>query len=439
MSNYLDWQSKISSDREIVPLFYVADYRISPVDKIPQDNEDSVKLCNYTDVYKNTYITSDIEFMEGSASDNEIERFLIKDGDVLITKDSESWNDIGIPAIVKGDFENITICGYHLALMRPKENLVIPKYLFYCFESKQHRLQLEIEATGVTRFGIPKNAIAKYKIPLPALSQQNKIVDYLDKEVSKIDCLIDKKIKLLAILEEKKKAVINHAVTKGLDPNIPLKKSGIEWLGPIPKNWELQRLKFLTKKVGSGVTPSGGSVVYTDEGVLFLRSQNIYNDGLRFDDQTYIPEEIHDDMKSSQLKKDDLLLNITGGSIGRCYYYDLDIEANVNQHVCILRVNEKVLYKYLYFSIISFIGQFQIDLLQYGGGREAVSFENIKNFWIPFPTIDDQKNIVVFLEKECSIFDSIIYKIKVAKNLLAEKRSAIISAAINGELNSILS
>lgn len=124
MSDYLDWQNKISSDFRVVPLLYVADYRISPVNKIIEDGEEPVKLCNYTDVYKNSYITSNITFIEGSASENEIGRFQIEDGDVLITKDSEAWNDIGIPAIVMGYFEHTTICGYHLALIRANKNLL---------------------------------------------------------------------------------------------------------------------------------------------------------------------------------------------------------------------------------------------------------------------------------------------------------------------------
>lgn len=435
MSNYLDWQNKISFDRKIVPLFYIADFSISPVDKILKEEEEKVSLCNYTDVYKNTYITSNIEFMDGSASENEISRFQIQDGDVLITKDSESWDDIGIPAIVVGNFENITLCGYHLALMRPKKKIVNPKFLYYCFESKIHRTQLEVEATGVTRFGIPKDAIGKYKIPLPSLQQQNKIVEYLDREIAKIDALIEKKNKLIKLLEEKKKAVIDQAITKGLDTTVGMKNSGLDWMGDVPLLWKIERIKFLSTKVGSGVTPSGGANIYTDEGVLFLRSQNIYNNGLKLNDETYIPEEIHNEMKSSQVRKGDLLLNITGGSIGRCFYFDLDIKANINQHVCIIRPNDKILYRYLHLVIISKIGQYQIDLLQYGGGREAISFENIKNFVISFPqSIEDQDRIIKFLDKESSKFDKITNKIKTAIDLLKEKRTAIISAAINGEI-----
>jgi len=435
MSNYLDWQNKISSDRMIVPLFYIADFSISPVDKIVKEEEEKVSLCNYTNVYKNTYITSDLDFMEGSASENEINRFQIRDGDVLITKDSESWDDIGIPAIVVGNFENTTLCGYHLALMRPKKKLVNPKFLFYCFESKIHRAQLEIEASGVTRFGIPKDAIGKYKIPLPSLKIQNNIVEYLDLEIAKIDALIEKKTKLITLLEEKKKGVINQAVTKGLDTTMTMKDSGIEWLGKIPEHWNIERLKFLTNKVGSGVTPLGGANIYTDRGILFLRSQNIYNDGLKLIDETYIPEKIHNEMKASQVMKGDLLLNITGGSIGRCFYFDLDVEANINQHVCIIRVNNKILHRYLHFILVSFVGQYQIDLLQYGGGREAISFENIKNFIITFPqSIEEQKKIINFLDIECSKFDKIKEKVKSALDLLKDKRIAIISATINGEI-----
>src|SRR5690554_6162098 len=98
MESYLDWINRVSSDTEIVPLYFVADFRISPIDKIKYEHETPVKLCNYVDVYKNTYISSDIDFMEGTASENEIEKFTIKDGDIMITKDSESSDDIGIPA-----------------------------------------------------------------------------------------------------------------------------------------------------------------------------------------------------------------------------------------------------------------------------------------------------------------------------------------------------
>jgi type I restriction enzyme S subunit len=363
-----------------------------------------------------------------------VEEYKLKESDFLISRSG---------TLGRGYLYNSNdgLCSYAGYLVKYSLNQVMvnPKFIFYSTKTNQFENWLKYSVIEATIGNINGEKYANLPIPVPSLTQQNKIVDYLNDEIAKIDALIEKKIQLLAALEEKKKAIINQAVTKGLDTKISMKDSGIEWLGEVPEHWGLERLKFLTIKIGSGVTPSGGAEVYTDEGVLFLRSQNVYNDGLHLEDETYISENVHNNMKSSQVKTNDLLLNITGGSIGRCYYFDLDIQANVNQHVCILRVNDKIFYRYLHFTLISFIGQFQIDLLQYGGGREAISFENIKNFWVPLPSFDNQKHIVDILEKECAKFDSIISKVTEAKSLLQEKRTAIISAAINGELNSKLS
>lgn len=116
------------------------------------------------------------------------------------------------------------------------------------------------------------------------------------------------------------------------------KDSGVQWLGEIPGHWECTRLKYLTSKIGSGSTPTGGSEVYQDSGVLFLRSQNIYNYGLKLEDVAYISEEIHEEMKGTHVKSGDILYNITGGSIGRCCLAPKSLgKANVNQHVSIVR------------------------------------------------------------------------------------------------------
>ncbi|QSB29088.1 restriction endonuclease subunit S [Flavobacterium sp. CLA17] len=359
----------------------------------------------------------------------------LKQGDIIIEKSGGGENQ-PVGRVAKFVIEKEALCSNFLDLLRPNNEIVIPSFITYILYSlwKNRTVVKSIkQTTGIQNLDIEDYFNNKAKIP--SLFEQNKIVNYLDKEIRKIDSLIEKKKKLIDLLEEKKKAVINQCVTRDLNSEDFLKNSGINWLGNVSENWRVERLKFLTSKVGSGVTPSGGAEVYTDEGILFLRSQNIYNDRLHLDDETYIPENIHNNMKSSQVKKGDILLNITGGSIGRCYYYNLEVEANINQHVCIIRVNDKIFYKYLHFVLISFVGQFQIDLLQYGGGREAVSFENIKNFWIPFPSFEQQKDIVDFIEKEFSKFDSIVNKVRKAKNLLKEKRTAIILEAINGELN----
>lgn len=425
MSDYLDWQNNISSDYKIVPLLYVADYRISPVDKIAKDDEDQVRLCNYTDVYKNIYITSNIEFMEGSASENEIERFLIKDGDVLITKDSESWNDIGIPAIVKGDFEHTTVCGYHLALMRPNRKLIAPKYLFYCFESKQHRLQLEIEATGVTRFGIPKNAIAKYKIPLPSSTIQYKIVGYLDREVAKIDKLIEKKIQLLAVLEEKKKAIINQAVTKGLDPNVSSKDSGIAWLGEIPEHWDLVKLKYLVSKIDES----------NDRDVtLKIAVENIEG----FSGKLVDLENFNYQGNTSKFGVNDIIFNKLRPYLGKVYLADQ--KGGVFGELLVLRPMSKLLSKFLFYLMISTKFIDLVNSSTTGAKMPRASWEDfIKNICIPVMPVKEQLEIAECLDIALSEISILSTKLKESIRLLNEKRGSIISAAVNGELNLSLS
>ena len=133
------------------------------------------------------------------------------------------------------------------------------------------------------------------------------------------------------MLQEQRQAIINRAVTKGLDTNVEMKDSGIDWLGEIPKKWRIPHLSFLTTKIGSGKTPRGGAEIYQESGVRFIRSQNVYFNSLVTDNLQYISESIDATMPSTRVLKDDVLLNITGASIGRCCVYRSELRANVNQ------------------------------------------------------------------------------------------------------------
>ena len=177
------------------------------------------------------------------------------------------------------------------------------------------------------------------------------------------------------------------------------KESGIDFIGQIPCHWETRKLKFNVSKVGSGITPKGGAESYESHGVPLLRSQNIHFDGLRLDDVVYISEDTHKDMSNSQVAAGDVLLNITGASIGRCYFVDEDLgEANVNQHVCIIRPEPGLLTRFLNYIMVSEIGQQQINMEQSGSGREGLNFLALKNFFIPALNENEQQKIIDFLD-----------------------------------------
>ena len=270
----------------------------------------------------------------------------------------------------------------------------------------------------------------------PPKSDQQKIVAFLDTETTRIDNLISKQEKLIELLEEQRKSIISHAVTKGLNPNAPMKDSGVEWLGDVPEHWEVTFIKYITKKISSGKTPLGGSEVYTDEGVIFLRSQNIYNDGLHLDDVSFIPYDIHASMKSSSVKKNDVLLNITGGSIGRTCLVDREIgEANVNQHVCIIRASKAEYSKWISVFMKSNSAQSQIYYSQTGAGREGLNFSQIGNMRLPFPSLAEQQEILNFIEAENLRFETLISKQQSLIEKLKEYRASIISHAVTGKID----
>lgn len=435
MNTIASWTNNLPIGWKAAPLKSAATYYVSNVDKLSHDDEIPVELCNYTDVYKNELIHDGLEFMPATASESEIRKYQLENGDIIITKDSEAWDDIGIPAIVIKTKQNL-LCGYHLAVIRADQEKFYSPFLFRCLQSKTIRLQLELASTGVTRFGLPKGEIGRMIVPIPSISFQREISNYIDIETAQIDKLIEAKTNLLISLSEKRQALITQTVTKGLNPKVKLKDSSIDWLGQIPENWKVKKIKYVANKIGSGVTPKGGAEVYQKEGVPLFRSQNIHFDGLKLDDIVYIDQEIHESMSNSKVQAGDVLLNITGASLGRCYYYEGQFEqANVNQHVCIIRPNKEILTKYLYYFLFSDLGQSQISISQVGGGREGLTFESIKAFFIPLPEIEEQHRLIKLLEESIDRINQLEKNTEMSIKLLEERKSALITEAVTGQLN----
>jgi type I restriction enzyme S subunit len=265
-------------------------------------------------------------------------------------------------------------------------------------------------------------------------NEQKAIASYLDQKTALIDSTIRKKERLIELLQEERTAIINRAVTRALDPNVPMKDSGVEWLGQIPSHWGKTKLKTVLLKIGSGVTPKGGAEIYQTSGIPLLRSQNIHFDGLRLDDVAYITEDIHRNMNISRVVSGDVLLNITGASIGRCFYVDDWLgEANVNQHVCILRPDNDITTKYLYYYLASELSQLQIGLLQTGANREGLNFEQLGNFFLPLPNIEEQKQIVKILDQKVQSLNNLSTKVQTEISLLKEYRTALINEVVTGK------
>ncbi|QHA90168.1 restriction endonuclease subunit S [Bacillus sp. N1-1] len=431
----LDWVSVVPEHWKVKKLKHVSDVNLSNVDKKSIKGEKEVLLCNYVDVYYNDVITDAIEFMRATAKYEQINRFKLKRNDVIITKDSESPTDIAVPTWVSKDFDDV-LCGYHLALLRPNDQ-INGKYLFYTLQSQAINQQFHAKANGVTRFAIGKNTIKNAMVLIPPLLEQEKIAKWLDESLSNIDEIVSKKKQQIEILKQYHQSLITETVTRGLNSDVKMKDSGVEWLGEIPEHWNIKKIKHFTNHIGSGKTPRGGGEIYVDEGVLFLRSQNIHKDSLRLDDVVYIPKEIDNKMANSRVKNNDILMNITGASIGRANVYKLDIPANVSQHVCIIRVKEeKISPDYLNYVIASSYFQSQIMAYQNGASKEGLNFSQISNISFIVPrNIEEQNSIVDFLNMKISQIESIRKLMLQQIESFQQYRQSLIYEVVTGKID----
>ncbi len=211
-----DWLGEIPDHWEVKRLKHVAAYRTSSVDKKTEDAESPVRLCNYTDVYYQDRIrASDGEYMQATASPKEITRFKLSQGDVLITKDSEDWRDIAVPALIDETARDF-VCGYHLGLIRTTK-LADPEFIFRSMQSQTINQQLQTSATGVTRYGLPNAAVGETLIPLPPLDEQHAIAAFLNRRLERVDDLTSRVEAAIERLDEYRAALITAAVTGKID------------------------------------------------------------------------------------------------------------------------------------------------------------------------------------------------------------------------------
>jgi len=227
---------------------------VSTIDKKTAPGEVPVRICNYVDVYKNDHIVGTITFMRATATAQEAERFLLRVGDVIITKDSESWTDIGVPALVEYAAPDL-VCGYHLAILRTREASLKGSYLWRVLQSHTAAVQFHMAANGVTRYGLSHDSIKSAFIPMPPVSDQVAINRFLDHADRRIDRYIFARKQLIALLNEQKQVIIDRAVIRGLDLSARLLSSSVAWTGDVPKHWQVLRLKDIAAlRSGKGIT-----------------------------------------------------------------------------------------------------------------------------------------------------------------------------------------
>lgn len=228
--------------------------------------------------------------------------------------------------------------------------------------------------------------------------------------------------------------------TSTVQPYADCEDSGNEWLETLPDDWEVKRVKDIVLRIGNGVTPLGGSETYTEEGIPFLRSQNVYDEGLRLDSVSFIEPATHEAMRNSQLKPGDILFNITGASIGRTCIVPEDLtEANINQHIAFLRLKARFNARYVALFLKSHTIKNHIQVEQQGASKEAFTLNQIARILLPLPPLPEQEAITAYLTKKTVEVDQRIDLLSSKAEKYLQLKKSLVKETVTRGLNKSVS
>lgn len=424
----VEWLGEIPAHWEAKRLKTMASVQLSNVDKKTEEGQPPVQLCNYVDVYYNDTITADLEFMSASATREQRRRFQLRVGDVLITKDSESWDDIAVPAVVVQEVPDV-LCGYHLAQIRPRPQLD-GRFLARQFSAIGTRDQFHVAANGITRFGLGGDAIRTGIFPIAPIEEQRAIAAFLDRETAKIDALVARKARLIELLQEKRTALITRAVTQGLDPNVPMKDSGIEWLGKVPAHWSVKKVTWLFR-IGSGTTPRSEDPRYYGDQVPWLTTSELRESLVTATEKNITTRALRDHSSLNLHPAGSVVVAMYGATIGRLGV--LGIPATVNQACCVFSDPDRTNAWYWFYWLQ--MRRPYLVALGYGGGQPNLSQELIRSIRAPTPPLSEQEKIVEYLHARTASIQALIDDVQKAIAYLHEYRTALISTAVTGKID----
>ncbi len=322
---------------------------------------------------------------------------------------------------------------YHQRVyMLNKFKFITGRFVFYYLSSNFYKVALEGNAKStVDSLRLPQ--FLNFEFSIPSIKEQNFITTFLDHETSKIDNLIEKQQQLIELLKEKRQAVISHAVTKGLNPDVPMKDSGVEWLGEVPEHWVISRYKFCTFRVIVGIAEAA-THAYSDTGTPLIRSTNIKEDGLSTSDLLYLKDEFARQNESKYLYGNDIVTVRTG-------YPGISavVPNELNNSHCFTNLISTPLHnqyaEYLSEYLNSAMGKEYFSLNGWGSAQKNISVPILQNFPVAYPDKVEQEKITEFIVEKRREFSRLLNTAEEFIHLMQERRTALISAAVTGKID----
>lgn len=394
----VEWIGKVPSHWEILPF------------------KRAITINNGCD-YKHVQVEEDGYPVIGSGGQFAWASQYMYDGEVVLLGRKGT---IDKPLYYKGKFWTVDTMFYGI----PKKNANC-KYLLY----QAKNIPLERYATATALPSMTQTDLNNNAICMPPLKEQAAIANYLDKKCSEIDNVISAQQKRIALLQELKQSVITHAVTKGLDPNVEMKDSGVEWIGEVPKHWDVMKTSLAFQGIGSGTTPSTSKKeFYDEEGKYWLQTGDL-NDGVILGTSKKVSDIA---IKVCNLKfypKDSVVIAMYGATIGKVGI--LGIKTATNQACCVLPANNHMVAKYSFYEFLACKPALLVSAI--GGGQPNISQDTIRKQKIAVPPVEEQKMIADYLGKKCVSIDSSISKAQHQVDLLQEYKQSLITEVVTGK------
>ena len=389
----------------------------------------------YTD--EGPYLITGIDFCNGGIDWDRCvhiteERWLeapeihIENGDLLITKDGT----VGKVAVVSGLNGKASLNSGVLLIRTIPE--IEKRFLAWALQSEEFWTWFRLKNAGnSTIIHLYQGDFAEFSFTFPKLKEQQLIADFLDTQCAKINSIIVDLEKQIEVLQKYKKSLITETVTKGLDKSVLMKNSGIEWIGEIPENWKIEPIKyranFYNGDRGENY-PSKAEML--SEGVPFINAGHLLNDSLDMDSMDYISEDKYRVMGGVKLQKDDILYCLRG-SVGKNAILDIN-RGTVASSLVALR-SKYISAKYLYYSLNSYIEEVQRFLWDNGTAQPNLSAENLGKFKICIAPIEEQRNIVEFLNKETANIDEVLSKKEKQLDTIQQHKKSLIYEYVTGK------
>ncbi len=356
---------------------------------------------------------------------NEDPYIQLRNGDILITKDGT----IGKIAIVD-NLDKPACLNSGVFVLKQKDSKFVPSFLYWTLYSTLLKDFNTYTSTGTTILHLYQNVFEEMPLVIPTLLEQQAIVSYLDEKCDKINTAIEIQKKKIELLEELKQSIITDAVTKGLNPNAPMKDSGVEWIGEVPSHWEVMKTSLAFNSIGSGTTPSTSKgEYYDDEGAYWLQTGDL-TDGLIEDTSKKVSKTAIKECNLKFYPEDSVVIAMYGATIGKMGL--LRIQCATNQACCVLPRHENMDASYTFYFFLSAKSDLLISAI--GGGQPNISQDVIKKTKITIPPLFEQQSIAAHLDKECEKIATQISKANRRIELLEELKQSIITEAVTGKI-----